>query len=572
MGRIGDAIGSRWKIMQPENLATFKLGAWYVEPALDCIRQGDLEIKLECKVMAILCYLAARPGEVVSRQALEQAIWADNVVGYDALTSCIAKLRKALNDDARQPHYIATLSKKGYRLLAPVEAVNTETSQLDIQQIPRKKFVLARSYLFALLVSLLLMGLEIFKSDTVSLDHRSLNESTFTQPSIVVLPFKNYSDHRLPTAMAQGFADDISNKLSAVGELTVITPSASRPFISETDTHLRTLATKLGVRYILNGSVHKGAMGTRVNASLIDGSSGFQLWSKHFELVEQDIFKVQQDIAEAIVTKLRPQLKQEEQKRLAQRYTNNLDAYRFFLLAQYEYLQHSAEANLRARDLWQQAIALDAGFARAYAAIALSYIDEYRYQWQPTGDEVFQTAMQYAEKALRLDSNLAQAHWVMANVYLFQKQLVSAKYYAQQAVQINASFADAFATLAIIHLYSFETEQAQFYMRRALQLNPLAPARYQSAMAQIYFYQEDYQSALNLLQDVMQQNANLLPAQIYLIANLVQLGNYDEADWEMQQLRLMSPSFSLSDLPNLFPFTKPMMQTKLESLLKRLLI
>ena len=102
---------------------TLTIGDWEVQPPSNCIRRGDEVVRLEPKVMQVLVYLAAHPGEVVTRQALEDSVWAGTVVGYDALTNAIIKLRKALGDDSRKPHVIETISKTGYRLIASVNDV-----------------------------------------------------------------------------------------------------------------------------------------------------------------------------------------------------------------------------------------------------------------------------------------------------------------------------------------------------------------------------------------------------------------------------------------------------------------
>lgn len=106
-------------------LKSFYLAGWYVDTGTNRLVQNEKEVKLESKVMAVLHFLAQHKGELVSREVLEQAVWKDTVVGYDALTNCIAKLRKVLDDNPRQPEYIETISKKGYRLIAEVSQADT---------------------------------------------------------------------------------------------------------------------------------------------------------------------------------------------------------------------------------------------------------------------------------------------------------------------------------------------------------------------------------------------------------------------------------------------------------------
>ena len=130
--------------------APFAVGDWEVHPRSNEIHRGTRRVKLEPKVMQVLCFLASRPGAVVSREELEAQAWSGMVVTYDAVTSAIIKLRKALGDEARHPHYIETLSKSGYRLIAEVRDAVPDEPNLPVGRAAQTRSSIAFRVLIGL--------------------------------------------------------------------------------------------------------------------------------------------------------------------------------------------------------------------------------------------------------------------------------------------------------------------------------------------------------------------------------------------------------------------------------------
>ena len=177
----------------------FRIAGWVVDPPIGRISRGDETTQLEPKVMEVLEYLARRPGQAVGREELEAAVWPGRVVGYDAVTNAIIKLRKAFKDDPRHPRIIETLSKRGYRLVAPVgqteERVETNDTAVHDRarvQTPNRRVRTLAATLFVVLIVALgaLVWLSPWKT-TVGVDGRQA-----PLKSIVVLPFENLSGDR----------------------------------------------------------------------------------------------------------------------------------------------------------------------------------------------------------------------------------------------------------------------------------------------------------------------------------------------------------------------------------------
>jgi adenylate cyclase len=345
----------------------FHVADWSVDADANRIHCGDEDIKLETKVMTLLVYLAQNQGSVVSREQLEADVWKDRVISYDALTSCITRLRKVLGDDSRNPLYIETVPKKGYRLIAPVRwNDNEQIAGLDtvIQAETGNKsfvniFLLALFVMFVIATILITTSTQEVVEDTVELAQT---------PSIIVLPFDNLSSDAKQAYFTDGITADIRIALSKLSALRVIAP-ASMLTGNNDDNGDPVIDSESRARYLVAGSVQRAGNKLRVNVVLIDNHSHQHLWAESYDREITAIFEVQDDITSKIVSTLSLKLTEEEKKRVARRYTSSIEAYDHFLRAQALYTQRSSNENLLAREQLQQAIQLDPNFARAYSTL-----------------------------------------------------------------------------------------------------------------------------------------------------------------------------------------------------------
>ena len=288
---------------------TFYIADWYVDTNASRIRLGEIERKLETKVMAVLAYLAARPGGLVTREELEQAVWHDTVVGYDALTNCITKLRKALEDSSHQPRYIETVSKKGYRLIARVS--NTTNNQTLPEESGARHQPKIMS-LLGLLIVFAISGLLIWQYSKTDISDSIKNQTR--QSTIAVLPFNNLSQDSSQDSFSDGITVDITTELSKISGLLVInSPSAMNYKAHPVDA--TKVANELGVRYILSGNFRRAGNKLRINAQLIDGLTGVHLWAEKYDREMKEIFDVQDDITAKIVKALSIKLKKESSEK-----------------------------------------------------------------------------------------------------------------------------------------------------------------------------------------------------------------------------------------------------------------
>jgi len=523
----------------------FRLQDWLIEPDACRVSRGHESSKLEPKAMDLLVYLARHSGQVLSREELEQAIWTGTVVGYDALTSAVIKLRKALGDNSRQPWLIETVAKKGYRLIAPVipaDHAPAATAPNDAVPVPvsRRHWmpILAAIVLTLLVVGGILIGRLMMHSPS--------------PPSIAILPFANLSDDAKFEYFSDGITEDIITDLSKFSGLMVVARNSAFAY-KDQPLSLKTVAEQLGVRYVLEGSVRRAGDDLRINVKLIDAETGSHLWAERYNRKLQDIFAVQDDVRGNIVKALALNLTDDEKRTAARRYTQSIEAYDLLLKGQALYARSNKEDNDRARQLYAQAIRLDPKFARAHAAMALSYSEESRYGWGTSAKSSMQQAVAYANRAVELDPSIPQTHWAMGYVYVLDHQYDAAVAAAERAIALDPNNADAYTTLAFGRVYQGRAKEAVQLVQKAIQLNPHYPTQYLSILGRSYYHIGQYAQAVETLRKAQEMNPERISPQLYLILSYVAMGNLDEASWEMEQLRTHSPGFTLAHVEHALP-------------------
>ena len=550
-----------------DGLQAFYLADWHVDPGTLRLRRDGQEIKLESKMMAVLHYLARHPGELITREALEQAIWGKTIVGYDALTGCVAKLRKVLGDDPHQPRYIETIAKKGYRLIGDV---STEAIASQIPATARTdRFVRQRLLWGAgsgFLIAAMIVIAVFIQPDTRK--RAAAQAQTNDRPSIAVLPFANLGNEAGYDYFSNGITADVTTALSKLSGLFVISQSSTGNWRT-TPVDMREAATALGVRYLVEGNIRSEGNRLRINAHLVDADSNIYLWSAQYDRELQNIFDVQDDITANIINALSVTLTEAETRRTAQRYTTSIAAYDDFLRGQALYIQHTREDNLLARSYFQQAIDRDAAFARAFSAMALTYVADYRYGWAEPPPDQLDLALRLAEKGIELDNELPQAYWVLGYVRLFRQEYQKAAKAAGRAIDLEPNFADGYLTLAVCKLHFGSAAEALQLVRKAMLLNPKYPAAYASILGQVYYVMGEYEQAVPVLREATERNINLLTSHVFLIAALSKLERPGEAAWAATQLKTIASDFNVNTIGGMLPVQNAAIITDMQKHLRQ---
>jgi TolB-like protein len=241
---------------------TLIFGSYRFEPASARLSQNDAEVRLTRKAALVLAALLERPGTPVSKQELFANVWRGTVVGDDALVTCIQELRRALGDNSRQPMYIETRHRHGYRFAAPVAAAGRTASEAG-----------------------------------------NPTPTAHDPSAIAVLPFADMSPTRDQDYLCESLAEELIDALTHVDGLRVAARTSSFQFRGNHD--LREIGNRLAVGTLLNGSVRKASDHLRITVQLIDVSTCYHKWSEKFDRSAGDVFAVQDEIAAKVATLLR---------------------------------------------------------------------------------------------------------------------------------------------------------------------------------------------------------------------------------------------------------------------------
>ena len=547
-----DAKGQDGDFTRPaseERQGDFFIGDWRVTPSICRIRLGDKVVKLEPRVMQVLECLARHPNEVVSRSHLEEEVWGGRAVGYEALGRTVAILRKALGDDSKQPRFIETLSKRGYRLIAPVRQLKDATTTEQIEQSRKAGkaglgskepkaiigWILAAVVVVGVVGALWQMGTEDGTPDMVA-------KSPMPIP-IVVLPFNNLSSDPSQSYVADGIADSLITDLTKISGLLVIARHTAFKYRGER-WRVADLAHDLQVRFVLHGSVQREADTLRVNAQLTDATTGNEMWAERYDGSVQNIFGLQDRIARNVVSSLAVNLTDAENDELASQDTDNLDAYESFLRGRERYFRFSRVDNDAARNFYLKAIELDPNFARAYAMLALTYRQEVVNGWSEDREQALDSAMRLAEKAISLNEAIPEAYFVKGMVHRENKEYFEAMLAAEKAIEIDPNYADGHVVAGSVLYLAGRAEEGLELVEKAMRLNPNYPHNYQLCQGQALYVMGSYDEAVDAFKQGIERYPQSERLHLWLAAAYAQIGDAERAEIEIDQVYALNPDFS----------------------------
>jgi len=445
----------------------FRVGEFEVYPKrLALVRDGNA-IRLEPKVMAVLVHLAERAGDVVTRNEFADEVWRGRIVSDEVLSRDISILRSQLGDSAREPSYVLTIPRVGYRLIAKVSPLDDPTAtppSSDVEppdQTPPSESdetVAAspqaahepdpvalvspaptsgsglwgtRSWLL-LLILVVVLGVLVWSR----YEPPPLADLLPTN-KIAVLPFVPLSEATDDEYFAMGLSDEIRTALGGVEGIEVVARTSCIA-IADSGLDIRTIGRKLGAGSVLEGSVRRDGTRLRISAQLIDANSGLQMWAETYDRRLSDIFDVQNEISTAIVAKLvgtlAPGVKLPPP-------TRDFEAYELFLRANQLMRRRGSEQLQRSVTLFLEAIARDPAFGRAYAGLAEAYTLQPSYSGS-SEKLAHELALAAAEKAESLGEGTARARGVRAFLHFRSREWLEARDDFESAIATSPNDAD----------------------------------------------------------------------------------------------------------------------------------
>jgi adenylate cyclase len=364
------------------------------------------------------------------------------------------------------------------------------------------------------------------------------------KPSIAVLPFDNLSEESNQEYIADGLTENIIAALSNISEMLVIARNSTFVY-KDKPVKIQQVSEELGVRYVLEGSVQKSGDNLRISAQLIDATTGYHLWAKRYDRNLKDLFVLQDEITLKIISALRVKLTEGEQARLNDKSTDNLDS---FLKVQEGYpyfFRFNEESNIKARQMFEEALALDPENATACTMLAWTYLMEVRSGWSKSPGRSMEQTVELAQKALALNDTLGATHSLLGHIYLDKRQYEKAIAEAERAVALNPNGADAHAHLGKTLNYVGRWQEAIALLKKAIRINPIPPNWYLFMLGQSYSFVGQYGEAIAMYKTVLQRNPDDFSALIGLAAVYGASGREEKARAAVAEILRIEPKFSL---------------------------
>ena len=380
-----------------------------------------------------------------------------------------------------------------------------------------------------------------FEREVSSYDD-STNSAQLTDPTIAVLPFVNLSPDPEQEYFADGVTEDLITDLSKLPGIAVISRHSTFTYKGTAMT-VQQVCAELGANLVLEGSVRKVGDKVRITAQLIDGSSGQHLWAQRYDRDLENIFEIQDEVNQRIVSACSLQLTEGERKDLRRRETEVIEAYDYVLRGMKETQANTMEGSARARYCFESALELDPNYAAAYARLALNYIFRWIQNWSKSKEESIDKGLEFAVKAVAIDGRLSMAHAALSWAYLWQGEHDKAIAEGRLATDLDPDDVLALERLAMSLIFSGEAEQSLPLIEKARRLNPTFTYDFVHGVAM--FMMSNYAGAIEDTQRSFDLSPHFVPAGLYLAASHALSGNDSEAKAAIAKIQQFNPQFEL---------------------------
>jgi TolB-like protein len=480
------------------------------------------------KVFDLLLYLIQNREHVVSKDDLLEAVWSGRIVAESTLTSHINAVRKAIGDSGEEQRLVRTITRKGFRFVGEIKEASADRAS------PRSGPA---------------------KSEGPPAPALTLPDI----PSIAALPFLNLSGDIEQEYFTDGVVEDIITALSRIRWLFVIARNSSFTYKGRA-VDVKQVGRELGVRYVLEGSVRKAAHKVRITGQLIDATTGAHLWAERFESALDDIFELQDQVTEAVVGAIAPQLERAEIERAKRKPTESLDAYDYYLRGMANVHRGTREAINVALPFFYKAIQLDPDFASAYGMAAWCHFWRKLNDWMTDRSKEIAEGTRLARRAVELgrDDAVALARSATA-LHHFVGDVDRSIALLDRALMLNPNLASAWFLGGFLRVWRGEPDGAIEHFARATRLSPLDPEMYrmQAGMALAHLFAGRFSDASSWAEKAFRHLPSFLLVVSIIAASHALAGRPDEAQRAMSHLRQLDPTLRVSNLADWLPFHRP---------------
>ena len=511
----------------------FQVAHWLVQPRLGTITGGDKAVRLEPKVMHVLVCLAEQSGNVVDKEQLIRTVWPDTFVSDDVLTKCISELRKSFDDDARDPRFIQTIPKVGYRLVAPVTLAQSLASSLPFQEataeskptsqaiMPKTFSAQSRVWLTAAVLALLAIFVYFLWL------HSRSKTATGSRTMLAVLPFQNLSGNADQDYFSDGMTEELITRLGRLQpqKLGVIARTSSMTFKGSSK-RVDEIGRQLGVDYVVEGSVRREGDRVRISAQLIQAKDQTHIWAEDYDRDVSHILQLQAEVAQAIVQEISRDLLAPTGPPAIPPAVNP-QVHEAYLRGRFFWNKGTEEGYRTALQNFEQAMLRDPNYATAYAGRADTY-NMLGYWMMAPPKEVFPLARANALKALELDPSLPEAHAALAYVkFEYDWDWQAAGQAFKRALELNPNSSVTHLWYGIYLGDQGRMEDAEREITAARTLDPLS-LHVNMVFAAMLYMERKYDEAIGHLQKIVELDPGFQPSYHLLAALYEEKGQFPQ--------------------------------------------
>ena len=504
-----------------------RFGVFEVDLLAGELRKQGMKVRLQEKPFQILALLLEKPGELVTRDEIRQRLWPGVFVDFENnLNTAATRLRQALGDSAENPRFVETVPRRGYRFIAPVEAIATDIEEPRTEaEADQERTAIAKGGLLYRIIgtrsgrwaAVLLAAAALAVAAYLLIPRFWFRSNASNQRIILaVLPLENLSGDPEQEFFSEGLTDELitqlgrlqPEKLGVVARTTVMQYKGTQKPIAE-------LSKELGAAYILEGSVARADGRVRVTVQLIQARDRTQLWSDSYERKLANMLEVQSEIADRVAQSLEIKLLPARRKSLAKAPSVDPEVYEEYLKGRFSW-NHRTELGLeKSLEYFQQAAAKDPNYAPAYAGEADSLLVLSDWGLIPPGP-AYQQAKTAAMKALSIDESLPEAHASLAGIdWEYEYDWAAAEKEFKRALELDPAYASAHQWYAEFLSASGRHDEAIAEMRRARDDDPRSLI-ISAEMAYILYYARRYDEAFEVCKNTLDMDPNFMPAHVFL--------------------------------------------------------
>jgi TolB-like protein/DNA-binding winged helix-turn-helix (wHTH) protein len=515
-----------------------RFGVFQVNLAACELRKHGVRIRLPGQPFCVLSILLERPGQIVSREEMRDKLWgSDTFVDYErSLNSAIRKLRAVLGDSQESSRYIETVPRLGYRFIAPVEEISspaespvtalepiTGGATATVAELPGRRW----SLIFGIPAILLTLVAGYFMWSRA----RARPQPRVERLMLAVLPFENLTGDAAQDYLSDGLTEEMIAQLGHLDpeHLGVIARTSVMHYKHTTE-QVGQIGRELGVQYVLEGSLRREADRVRITAQLVQMKDQTHIWSRQYDRELKSLLALQGEIAQETADEIEVTLGRGHKAWAADRKLaspTSYQAYDLYLKGRYFWNKRTKEGFQQAADFFQQSVANDPNYARAYAGLADTFALMSSWSFVPQ-TEAIPKARAAALRALQLDDSLAEAHTSLALIaenYDYDWQTAEKEY--RRAIQLDPQYATAHQWYAECLSFQGRFPEALEESERARQLDPLSLI-IATDHAVILYFARQYDRAIEQFRAVLAMEPNFARAHMVVYA-YVEKGMFPEA-------------------------------------------